>query len=364
MPVPAEAFMPSETGLPSIPGFDDSLAAPPLTPPPAAERPVNKRQESDHYVAEAKAHLDDGRPDLGLQSGTRALNADDGNPRAYSVLAQAYVQQDPPNYAHAATLAKEATKLGRDWETWWNCADVFYRWAHARNKTVQAQIRADQRPPADILDERNQALNNAQIAIGNSAMLAAQGASDVERKQVAITQGEITYLRALTIPEPVRPAGDSGPAVDEYRRAFAAYKASVTPILVEALPFFQTAMQLDGAPSYRETFHLGIINFRLGGLERETGNIAQAATYYQDAARYLEEATTAKAVPAEGPREAYYMLAYCHDQLADAPGGNRARNKELALRYWRQTAEFYPAGTPYRDYAEQRLAALSAELGQ
>ncbi len=363
-PAPFGTTAPTSPALPQIPAFEDPIAAPPLSTPSATARPVNVRQESDHYVTEAKAYLDEGRPDLGLQSGTQALNADDTNPHAYSVLAQAYVQQDPPNFARAATLAKEATKLGRDWDTWWNCADVFYRWAHARNRTIQAQIRGGQRPPADMLDERNQALNNAQIAIGNSAMLVAQGATETDRKQVAITQGEITYLRALTIPEPVRPGVETGPAADEYRRAFAAYKASVTPVLLEALPYFQAAMNLDGAPSYRETFHLGIINFRLGGLERESNNAAQAAIHYTEAARYLEEATTARAVPAEGPREAYYMLAYCHDQLAEQPSGNRARHKELALRYWRQTAEFYPPGTPYRDYAEQRLAALSAELGQ
>ncbi len=354
---------PGAAALPPIQSFPDSLQAPPLDTG-ASGRPVNKRQESEHYVTESKGYLDEGRVDLALDSATKALNADDTNPKAFSSLSQAYVQQDPPNFARAATLAKEATKLGREWDTWWNCADVFYRWAHARNRTIQAQLRAGQNPPADLVDERNQALNNAQIAIGNSAMLVAQGATDTDRKQVAITQGEITYLRALTIPEPVKPNFDSGPAMDDYRRAYAAYKASVTPVLLEALPYFQTAMRLDGAPSYRETFHLGIINFRLGGLERESGNSAQAATYYTEAAKYLEEATTAKAVPSEGPREAYYMLAYCHDQLAEQPGPNRARHKELALRYWRQTAEFYPPGTAYRDYAGQRLDALSKELGQ
>jgi hypothetical protein len=58
------------------------------------------------------------------------------------------------------------------------------------------------------------------------------------------------------------------------------------------------------------------------------------------------------------------MLAYCHDLMSEQAGPDRARNKELALRYWRQTAEFYANGTAYRDYAIQRIEALSAELGQ
>lgn len=367
-PAPATTSVPAipQTGsspLPSIAGFEDNLTAPPLTQPGTAARPTNPRQLSNHYADESKAYLDEGRVDLALDSGTKALNTDDSNPRAYTSLSQAYVQQEPPNFARAATLAKEATELDRNWDSWWNCADVFYRWAHARNKTVQAQIRTGQRPAPDLMDERNQALSNAQIAIGNSAMLV-QNANEIDRKQVAITQGEITYLRALTIPEPTRPAGDSGPALDQYHRDMAAYKNSVTPILLEALPYFQTAIGLDGLPSYRETFHLGIINFRLGGLERDVGNQAQAATYYTAAARFLEEATTAKAVPSDGPREAYYMLAYCHDQLAEHAGPNRARHKELALRYWRQTADFYPSGTAYRSYAEQRVSALAQQLGQ
>ena len=158
-------------------------------------------------------------------------------------------------------------------------------------------------------------------------------------------------------------AAASGPAVAEYRRNQAAYKASITPALMEAIPYFQTAMGL-GVPSYTETFHLGIINFRLAGSEKDTGNMAQASQFYQEAARYLEEATTARDTPLGGPREAYYMLAHCFDLMAEQPGSNRARYKELALRYWRQTADFYSADTVYRSFAEQRIDALSAELGR
>ncbi len=343
-------------------GLDDTLAPPPMAP--AGTLPTDPRQLSNYYADEAKNYIDEGRMDLALDSATRSLNADNQNALAYARLAQVYVQQDPPNFPRAATLAKEATALGRDWYSWWACADVFYRWSHARNRAVQTQLRSGQRPAPDLLDERNQALNNAQIAIGNAARLVQQGGSETDREQVVMTQGEITYLRALSIPEPLRPAPNAPAAAqDEYRRSLATYKASVTPIFQEALPYFETAMQLGGSPSYRETFHMGIINFRLGGLEKDTGNSQQAARYYENAARYLEEATISTQVPAEGPREAYYMLAYCHDQLAEQPGRDRSRQKEMALRYWRRTAEFYAPGSSYRDYAEQRIIALQHELG-
>lgn len=357
---------PVQPSLPPVPNVEDSFAPPPLADA-ATARPANPRQESEYHAAEARRYLDEGRMDLSLESGLKALNADGTNPKAYIALSQAYAQQEQPDFPRAANLAKEATNIAREnWESWWNCADVFYRWAHSRNRAVQSQMqRGGQRPPADMVDERNQALNNAQIAIGNAAMLVGRGSSEADRKQVAITQGEIAYLRALTIPEPSRPSPDADQLTrSRYTTEQAQYRTAVLPVLQEALPYFQAALQLDGAPSYRETFHLGIINFRMGGLERESGNTAQAATFYQEAARYLEMATTARGVPAEGPREAYYMLAYSYDQLSEVPGASRSRNKELALRYWRQTAEFYPPATAYRTYAEQRMSALMDELGQ
>ncbi len=345
--------------LPSM----DSLTPPPLSSAPAA-RPENPRQLSEYRAGEAKVQLDQGNLELALKTATESLNADSTNPRAYMILSQVYAQQDPKvnNFARAATLAKEATNIGRDWESWWNCADVFYRWAHRRNMDMQSLAASGQRAPVDVVDERNQALSNAQVAIGNSASLARQ-AGEAERKKIATTQGLIAYLRALTVPEPVAPAATSGPAVDEYRRAQAAYKAAAIPILREALPYFQSARGL-GAPAYNETFHIGIINFRLAGLEKDSGNAAQAAQYYQEAAKALEEATTARDTPPGGPREAYYMLAYCYDLMAEPAGPNRARYKELALRYWRQTADFYSAGTAYRTFAEQRIETLSAEMGR
>ena len=347
-----------------LPSFDQpDLKAPELGGPAIPARPANKRQLSEHYVTEGNGYLKDGRFDLAATSAKEAMGADDGNPKAYSLMSQVYVQGDPPDFIKAANMAKEATNLGRDWETWWNCADVYYRWAYARNKGIQDMIRNGQRPPVDLIDERNQALNNADIAVKNSAQLVQQG-GEADRKKVAITQGLVAYLRALTIPEPVKPADASGPMQDEYRRAQATYKSQVTPVLSEAIPYFQASMRLGGAPTYIETFHLGIINFRLGGLEKDSGNMAQAATYYLEAVKYLEEATTAAEVPAGGPREAYYMMAYSYDILADQAGPNRTRYKELALRYWRQTGTFYAAGTPYRDYAEQRIESLSQELGQ
>jgi hypothetical protein len=341
--------------------FSGSLSAPPA--PSGSALPTDPRQLSNHYADEAGDYLEEGRVDLALEAATNALNTDNANPLAYSRLAQAYVQQDPPNFARAATLAKEATDLGMDWYSWWTCADVFYRWSHARNRMVQTQLRGGQRPSADLLDERNQALNNAQIAVGNAGKLV-RPEIEADMEQVALTQGEITYLRALSIPEPIRPPADAPPSTQsEYRSSFSVYKNSVTPILLEALPHFQTAMRLGGAPSYREAFHIGIINFRLGGLEKDAGNAAQSANYYETAARFLEEATTAVKVPAEGPREAYYMLAYSHDQLAEHPGGDSARQRELALRYWRRTADFYAPGSAYRDFAERRIAQLQQELG-
>ncbi|MCC8180044.1 MAG: hypothetical protein LIP23_03920, partial [Planctomycetes bacterium] len=348
--------------LPAIPSFGSDISAPPLASAESG-RPSNPRESSNHYARESEGYLKDGRADLALESATRALNEDNSNPLAYSSLAQAYVAQDEPNYARAAMLAKEATNLGRDWYSWWTCADVFYRWAHARNTAIQAQLQTGQRPAADIVDERNQALSNAQIAIENSAMLS-RSAGEADRERVALTHGEIVYLRALTIPEPVRPPDGDPARMDEYRRAFASYRSTVAPVLQEALPYFQTAVQLGGPPSYREAFRLGIVNFRLGGIERESGNAQQATMYYEAAARYLEEATNGTEVPPEGPREAYYMLGYCHDQLAQQPGRDRARHMELAYRYWRQTAGFYPAGSAYRDYAEQRVSALAIELGR
>jgi tetratricopeptide (TPR) repeat protein len=345
---------------------DAGLSPPPLTPPAVPGRPDNKRQLSEGRVAESRRLLEQGDLDAAVREATEALNADDANYHAYMALSQVYAHQDPQinNFAHAANLAKEAANLGRrEWDAWWNCADIFYRWAHRRNLDVQGMSRVGRSAPTDIIDERNQALANARIAIGNSATLA-QAAGDQERKKVAVTQGLIAYLQALTVPEPPPPPEGAGrAALDEYRRSQAAYKAAVSQPLTEALPYFQAALRL-GTPAYAETFHLGIINFRLAGLERDGGNPTQAANHYQQAARFLDEATTAGDTPPGGPREAYYMLAYCYDLMAGEPGPGRARNKELALRYWRQTADFYAAGTAYRDYALQRIEALSAEMGQ
>jgi tetratricopeptide (TPR) repeat protein len=341
--------------------FDNNLSPPPMAVP---ERlPTDPRQLSDHYAGEAKNYLDEARPDLAMEAANQAIQADPENPLALARLAQVFVQQEPPDFPRAATIAKQATELGRDWYSWWTCSDIFYRWSHARNRQVQSQLRGGQRPSPDILDERNQALSNAQIAIGNAAKLL-QNRPESDREQVVMTQGEITYLQALIVPDPVRPGANAPQtAQDDYRRALESYKALVTPLLLEALPYFQSAMQIGGSPTYREAFHMGIINFRLGGLEKDTGNSQQSIRYYEEASRYLEEATTAALVPAEGPREAYYMLAYCLDQLSEPPGRNRARQREMTLRYWQRTAELYSPGSAYREYAEQRMAALRQELG-
>jgi hypothetical protein len=268
------------------------------------------------------------------------VEADNANPAALMELAQVNARIDPPDFVTAANLAKEATTLQADWETWWNCAEVFYLWAHASNSEIQTLTRSGQTPPVSLVDERNSTLSNAVIAINNAASVVGGANDQTATKKVSVTQGMITYLRALTIPQPPN-TGD-----DEYRRQMAGYKATVTPILTEALPYFRNALQMGGAPEYTETFQLGIINFRLAGLERDTGNAAQSGQYYQEAARYLEEATTAGDAPVGGPREAYYMLALSHEQVAELPGSNRARSMELALRYWRQTADFYEPDSP------------------
>jgi hypothetical protein len=366
---PATPLANPPAALPPLPGVTEippNIAPPPLSPPAIPVRPDNQRQLSDRHIAESKRLLEEGNLNLAMQEATAALNADEGNYRAYMALSQIYAEQNPEinNFARAATLAKEATNIGRgEWDAWLNCADVFYRWSHRRNLDAQALIREGRRPSVDIIDERNQALSNAAIAIGNSATLA-QAAGEPERKKVAVTQGLIAYLKALTISEPAAPPAEAGrEALDAHNRELAAYKTAVSPLLVEALPYFQTAMGM-GAPGYKETFHLGIINFRLAGLEKSGGNLAQATAYYQQAARYLDEATTVADSPPGGPREAYYMLAYCYDLMAEQPGPGRARNKELALRYWRQTADFYTADSAYRNYAIQRIEALSAEMGR
>ncbi|MCD7897142.1 MAG: hypothetical protein LUG50_10800, partial [Planctomycetaceae bacterium] len=350
-------------------GMSGGTASAPATPPvrstPEPEQPTARqttpRQLSDHSIKESQTFREQGRPDLALDSAQRALDADNTNPAAFMELSQVNARKDPPDFVRAANLAKESTTLQADWETWWNCADVFYIWAHATNREIQAMHRTGQTPLTSLVEERNSTLQNALIAINNAASVVSPTDRDAAKK-VAVTQGMISYLRALTIPEPVNP-GEGALGYDEYIRQRNSYKAAVTPLLVEAMPFFQNAINLGGAPEYNETFQMGIINFRLAGLERDTGNTAQATTYYQEAARWLEEATTSRNTPTEGPREAYYMLALCHDQLSTQPGSNRARHRELALRYWRQTADFYEQGSPYRIYAEQRIEALAEEMG-
>ncbi len=346
-------------------GTQSGFGTPPVlsTPDPVqpTTRQTNPRQLSDHYVKESQTFREQGRPDLALDSAQKALDADNTNPGAYMELSQVNARKDPPDFVRAANLAKESTTLQADWETWWNCADVFYIWAHATNREIQAMHRTGQTPLTSLVEERNSTLQNALIAINNAASVVSPN-DRYAAKKVAVTQGMISYLRALTIPEPVNP-GEGALGYDEYIRQRNSYKAMVTPLLVEAMPFFQNAINLGGAPEYNETFQMGIINFRLAGLERDTGNTAQATTYYQEAARWLEEATTSRNTPTEGPREAYYMLALCHDQLSSQPGSNRARHRELALRYWRQTADFYEPGSPYRIYAEQRIEALAEEMG-
>ena len=327
------------------------------------ERPVNQRQASQHYVNQSKAFREENRVDLARDSAQKAVDIDGTNPAAYMELAQVNARMEPPDYVTAANLAKEATNLQADWETWWNCADVFYVWANASNREIQAMQRNGQTPPINLIDERNSTLSNANIAINNAASVLPPG-DRAAAKKVVVTQGMIAYQRALTVPEPSNPgATEDAYAMEDYRRRQAEYKASVSPLLQEAMPYFRSALSMGGAPEYSETFQLGIINFRLAGLERDTGNAAQATTYYQDAVTYLEQATNAANAPKEGPREAYYMLAHSHDQLSGQPTANRARHRELALRYWRQTADFYDIGSPYRIYAEQRIEALSEEMG-
>ncbi len=352
MTTPLAAAAPSLPALPE--GGTGAFSPPALTP---SARPANPRLESNRLVDASKDFRLQGRPDLALDSARRAADADGGNPAALMELAQVYARIDPPDFVAAANLAKEATSLQTDWEAWWNCAEVFYLWAHASNTEIQTLIRAGQTPPVSLVDERNSTLNNAVIAINNAGSIVSGAADPAAPKKVAVTQGMITYLRALTIPQPVN-TGD-----DEYRRRMAEYKATVTPLLTEALPFFQNALGMGGAPEYTETFQLGIINFRLAGLERDTGNAAQAGRYYQEAARYLDQATTAGDAPVGGPREAYYMLALSHEQVAELPGADRARSLELALRYWRQTADFYEPDSPYGVYARQRIDAISRDMG-
>lgn len=354
MPPPTDSV---DTGVPTLPQPGSQISTLPdmddIAPPrpldaPGSQRMANPRQLSDHYAAESTTYLTDGNTSLARESAQKALEADDNNPRALMALSQVYAQDVPDvnNFAAAANIAKKATELGRDWEAWWNCADVFYRWAHKRNTELLEMARRQQNQPLELIDERNQALSNAKIAIGNSASLV-QGQGEAERKKVANSQGLIAYLDARTIPE-------SAPD----------YRVRAVPLLLEAVTPFQNAMRLSSRPTYSETFHLGIIYFRLAALERDSGNASQAQQHYLDAIRYLEEATTTMDTPAGGPREAYYMLANCYDNLAEQPGQNRTRYKELALRYWRQTADFYSAGTAYRDYAETRIDVLSQELGQ
>lgn len=361
--------MPPETPQgppPEMPGLEQAPTSGVFQPPPlqtsSGQRPVNKRQESEHFIRESKAFREEGRPDLAMSSATKAVEADPTNANAYMELSQVNARMAPPDHVRAANLAKEATNLRADWETWWNCADIFYIWAHACNREVQSMSRSGQTPPVNLVDERNSTLSNALIAVNNAASVLPQGDREAAKK-IGITQGMVTYLRALTVPEPPHPGVASGPAMDEYRRQQNQYKSAVSPLLLEAVPYFKNVLDMGGAPGYQETFQLGIIYFRLAGLERDTGNPELALTNYQDAVRYLEQATTASDTPKEGPREAYYMLALSHDQLAEQPGSNRARQKELALRYWRQTADFYDAGSAYRTYAEQRIEAIGREMG-
>ncbi len=354
-PAPGDAASAGASGLPPLPDSAGGGFAPPALTP--TQRPDNPRLESNRLVAASKEYRLQGRPDLALDSARKGVDADQGNPAALMELAQVYARIDPPDFVAAANLAKEATTLLADWETWWNCAEVFYLWAHAGNNEIQAMARSGQTAPVSLVDERNSTLNNAMIAINNAASVVAGSGDTAAAKKVSITQGMITYLRALTVPQPAN-TGD-----EEYARQMAGYKATVSPLLTEALPFFRNALQMGGAPEYTETFQLGIINFRLAGLERDTGSMAQAGQYYQEAARYLEEATTAGDAPAGGPREAYYMLALSHEQVAALPGGDRARSMELALRYWRQTADFYEPESQYGAYARQRIEAISRDMG-
>ncbi len=350
-------------GMPSLdgPAADSGLSLPqPLEA--QRDRPVDQRQASEHYVRESRAFRDEGRPDLALESARKAVESDPANAAAFMELSQVNARMVPPDHVTAANLAKEATNLRPDWETWWNCADVFYIWANASNREIQAMQRQGQTPPMHLVDERNSTLSNANIAVNNAASVLPRDNREAAKK-VAVTQGMIAYQRALAVPEPYSTGATEGPAADEYRSRQGEYKATVAPLLQEAMPYFRNALSMGGPPEYNETFQLGIINFRLAGLERDTGNAAQAATNYQDAVTYLEQATTAANAPKEGPREAYYMLALCHDQLSAQPSANRARHRELALRYWRQTADFYDRDSPYRAYAEQRIEALSEEMG-
>ena len=345
-------------------GQTDSLVAPPPDLGPSAPRRQNPRDASNHYVEESKSFREDGRMDLALRSAQLGLDSDRSNPAAYIEIAQVHARSDPPDFVSAANFAKEGAQNTPNWETWWNCADVYYIWAHAVNREMQAMLRSGQNPPIDRIDERNATLSNALVAIRNASSVLEPGDREAAKK-VAITFGMITYLRALTVPEPVNPGADSGPAHDEYRRQQALYKSAVTPLLLEAMPYFQNALGMGGAPGYNELFQMGIINFRLAGMERDAGNTAQATTHYEEAAKFLMEATNTSDAPKKvGPREAYYMLALCYDELSNQAGPDRSRHKELALRYWRQTAEFYEPGTPYRTYGEQRIEALMQEMGR
>lgn len=365
--VDTAAVPPAQPVSPALPGDTPGLSAiqPPPQLQPSQQPPASARQQSEHYVKESKAFRNENRPDLAKYSAEKAFQADQQNPAALMELSQVLARIDPPDFVRAANLAREATSLRADWETWWNCAEVFYTWSHASNREIQALSRDGQSAPLSLVDERNSTLNNAMIAINNAASVVGTTGDQAAAKKVAVTQGMITYLRALTVPEPRNPGETSGPAFEEYRRQQASYKAGVTPLLQEALPFFTNAMRMSGPPQYTETFQIGIINFRLAGLERDTNNEAQARQNYQEAARYLEEATTAADAPAGGPREAYYMLALSHEQLATLTTATdeRARHLELALRYWRQTADWYTAETPYGGYARNRITALTSEMG-
>ena len=358
---------PPETSIPTPPAApatepQTALAPPPDIQQPMTQRPTNPRDLSNHLIRQSKGFQDEGRIEEAIRTATEALSVDDKNPQAFMQLSQLNARNVPPDFARAANLAKAAAELDMEWETWWNCAEVYYIWAHAKNREISAMHRSGQTPPIQLVDERNSTLSNAKVAINNAAIKAAS-ADGAVRKKIANTQGLIAYLEAMTIPEPVRPAEQSGPAAEQYRQEMQAYKAAVAPKLSDAQPYFLDAMRLDGSPTYSETFHLGMIFYRLGNLERETNNMSQAVVQYQSAVRYLEEATTSRDVPTEGPREAYYMLAHCFDLISALPGDNLARNKELALRYWTRTLEMYPQGTPYHNFARQRIDALAQEMG-
>ena len=331
-------------------GLDSQVSIPQPIDSSLTQRPVDGRQASIRLTNEARSLREDGQVEAARNRGERAVEADPANPGALMELSQIYARMVPPDYVRAANLAKEATNLEANWETWWNCSDIFYIWANTTNREIQAMLRTGQTPPINFIDERNSTLSNAQIAVNNAASVLPQGDRDAARK-VAVTQGMIAYQRALTIPEP---------GADQDKNE---YKNMVTPLLREAVPLFENAMNAGGAPEYRELFQLGIINFRLAGLERDTGNASQAITHYQSSIQYLEQATTASNTPKEGPREAYYMLALSHDQVSALPGPERGRHKELALRYWRQTADFYEPDSTYHIYATQRIDALNEEMG-